>query len=189
MTVTTQEQQRIREERLVELVDQQGRTLGRSSVHAAHSDGGLLHRAFSVMLVDGRDRVLLQQRSSAKLRFPTRWTNSCCGHPWPGESVVAAARVRLREELGVEVADLSEAGAFVYRAPDTEQGYVEHEYDHVLIGRFEGEPGAVDPSEVRALRWTPLAEVLATLDGGGHADFTPWFPQVAGATRDFLAAR
>ncbi|ASO19176.1 isopentenyl-diphosphate delta-isomerase [Actinoalloteichus hoggarensis] len=189
MTVTPREQQRSREERLVELVDEQGRTVGRSSVHDAHSDGGILHRAFSVMLIDDRDRVLLQQRSSAKLRFPTRWTNTCCGHPWPGEPVATAARARLREELGVEVAELSDAGAFVYRAPDAEQGYVEHEYDHVLIGRFEGEPGAVDPSEVRALRWEPLTEVLAAVAEGGREDFTPWFPQVAGATRAFIARR
>lgn len=140
------------------------------------------------MLVDAEDRVLLQQRSPAKLRFPARWTNSCCGHPWPGESVVDAARTRLREELGVEVDELREAGPFVYRAADPEQGYVEHEYDHVLVGRFGGMPTEVDPSEVLALRWSPLSEVLAELADGDPDSFTPWLPQVAAATSDYLAA-
>jgi isopentenyl-diphosphate delta-isomerase len=87
------------------LVDESNRavgTAGKTKVHRA----GLLHRAFSIFLVDGRGRLLLQQRSRAKYHSGGLWANSCCGHPRPGERTLAAAHRRLHEELGVR-SDLS----------------------------------------------------------------------------------
>lgn len=123
-----------RENHLVELVDDAGRTRGETTVSAAHQPPGQLHRAFSVLLVDPDGRVLLQRRASVKTRFPLRWANSCCGHPAPGESLVEAANRRLREELGAGPVELTEVGVYAYYAEDPATSRVEFEYDHVLRG-------------------------------------------------------
>ncbi|HEY0002315.1 MAG TPA: isopentenyl-diphosphate Delta-isomerase, partial [Actinoplanes sp.] len=104
-----------REAHLVELVDAAGCTAGSATVDEAHQAPGLLHRAFSVFLRDPAGRVLLQQRSAIKTRFPLRWANTCCGHPAPGEEVAVAADRRLSEELGISGVVLKEVGVYTYR--------------------------------------------------------------------------
>src|ERR1700704_5478512 len=99
-----------REAHLVELVDADGTAIGSVTVGEAHQAPGQRHRAFSVFLRDSSGRVLLQQRAAGKTRFPLRWANTCCGHPWPGTTAVAAAGIRLTEELGFTDVPLVEVG-------------------------------------------------------------------------------
>lgn len=168
----------IREETLVELVDADGAAVGTATVAQAHTAPGMRHRAFSVLLVDEDGRLLLQQRSAAKTRFALRWTNSCCGHPGPGESVADAAERRLGEELGVSGVALTPAGVYLYRAPDPATGRVEDEYDHVMIGRVEADVAVnPDPAEVAAVRWVDPTELRAHLVEDA-ASYTPWLAGV-----------
>jgi isopentenyl-diphosphate Delta-isomerase len=88
---------------------------------------------------------MMQRRALIKYHSGGLWSNTCCGHPRPGEAVERAARRRLKEEMGFD-SDLTELFAFVYRS-DLENGLVENEYDHVLLGCFEGMPEP-DPAEV-----------------------------------------
>lgn len=172
-----------REEHPVELVDSAGRSLGSITVAQAHQVPGQRHRAFSVLLLspDG-SRLLLQRRAAAKLRFPSRWANSCCGHPRPGQSAVEAARQRMREELSLTGVELTEIGVYQYQAEDPASGMVEHEYDHVLLGRLAPEePLTPDPAEVAELRWVTPAELRELIDQPGVC--APW---LAGVT-DTLA--
>lgn len=163
-----------RELQLVELVTPDGQTIGSSTVRAAHTEPGALHRAFSVLLVDEQGRTLLQQRAPGKTRFPLRWANACCGHPSPGETVLNAASRRLVEELGVSRVELAEAGVYTYRAADPITGRVEHEYDHVLVGRVGADLAiAEDPAEVAATRWVPSASLTATT-----GEYAPWLSGV-----------
>ncbi|WP_308163024.1 isopentenyl-diphosphate Delta-isomerase [Nocardia alni] len=163
----------------VELVDEQGRATGECPVARAHTAPGLLHRAFSVLLADARGRVLMQRRAAVKTRFPLLWTNTCCGHPAPGRSVTAAAAVRLGEELGIVIdpGELTEAGVFSYRAADSASGRVEHEWDHVVVGRFEGDPPNPDPAEIAEWAWV-RPEDLITAVRAYPAHYTPWLPGV-----------
>lgn len=163
-----------REAHLVELVDDTGHALGEATVAAAHQPPGRLHRAFSVLLIDPAGRVLLQQRAAAKTRFPLRWANSCCGHPAPGESLVAAANRRLTEELGTAPVALTEVGVYVYYAEDPATGRVEFEYDHVLRADVPADLRTVpDPDEVAELRWVDPTELEADLDADPRA-YAPW---------------
>lgn len=161
---------------LVVLLDPEGTEVGTMEKLAAHEGAGHLHRAFSVFLRDGDGRMLLHRRASSKHHFRDLWTNACCSHPRPGEAVTDAGARRVREELGITVdpGSLSEVGWFVYRAEDDGSGLVEHEWDHVLLGRFDGEPDP-DPSEVGDWRWVTDDEVDAEL-AQDASRFTPWFP-------------
>ena len=169
-----------REQLLVELVDRGGRPLGTCPVGEAHTAPGRLHRAFSVLLYDPAGRVLLQQRAAAKTRFALRWSNTCCGHPAPGQDVAAAAVTRLTEELGItpsQVTPLAEAGVLRYRASDAATKRVEYEWDHVFVATLTAGAPAADAAEVREIRWAspdPLAAEIAARP----ADFTPWLAGV-----------
>jgi len=152
------------------LVDARGQAVGSGEKLDVHHRGAL-HRAFSIFLFNARGEQLLQRRAHAKYHSGGLWTNACCGHPRPGEATAAAAARRLGEELGIE-APLSEAFAFTYRA-ELDRGLVEHEYDHVFLGRFDGEPRP-DPAEVEAWRWLG-ADALRGELAAQPERFTAWF--------------
>src|SRR5262249_33156803 len=81
------------EEQLI-LVDERTRATGIAGKTVIHR-AGLLHRAFSIFIVDDRGRIVVQQRSPKKYHSGGLWANSCCGHPRPGERTAFAARRRL----------------------------------------------------------------------------------------------
>ncbi|GLY07176.1 MULTISPECIES: isopentenyl-diphosphate Delta-isomerase [Actinoplanes] len=171
-----------RENLLVELVDPDGTAIGSTTVLRAHEAPGTLHRAFSVFLRDPSGRVLLQQRSAAKTRFPLRWGNTCCGHPAPGQSVAAAAEVRIGEELGVTASalssTLSEVGVHSYFAEDPVTGRVEREYDHVLVADVpDGMEFRPDPGEVARLLWVAPEDLPGRISAD-PLSYAPWLEGV-----------
>jgi len=153
------------------LVDPDDREIGAAEKLAAHVDGGSLHRAFSVMVFDAEGRMLLQRRAPGKYHSPGLWTNTCCGHPRPGEAIDRAARRRLMEEMGF-TCELEPAFAFLYRT-DVGGGLTEHEYDHVFVGHYDCDPHP-DPQEADAWRWVSPADLRREIAADPHA-FTTWF--------------
>ena len=153
------------------LVDQADRPVGRMEKQEAHRKG-LLHRAFSVFLLDG-SKLLIQRRALDKYHCGGLWSNTCCSHPAPGEPVLSAAERRLDEELGIKNARLRELDTFLYRAAFP-NGLAEHELDHVLLGEYSG-PVKPDPMEIAQVRWIDLEELQRDLQAFPQW-YTPWFP-------------
>ena len=165
----------------VVLVDEYDREAGSVGKLAAHEDGGTLHRAFSVFVFDAGGRVLLQRRAGGKYHFAGLWTNTCCGHPRPGESIEEAASRRLWEEMGIRPA-LTRITSFVYEAYDPESGLTEREYDHVFLGRHEGRP-APDPDEVSDWDWVYPKDLARSLNES-PSSYTPWLPLAVARLRE-----
>ena len=149
-----------RDDDVVVLVDAEDAEIGAAPKLAAHREGRL-HRAVSVVLFDDAGLVLLQRRACEKYHSGGLWSNTCCGHPRPGESVTDAARRRLSDELGIEGAELWPVSEFVYFAR-LDDVLVEHELDHVVIGQWTGSV-APDPLEVSETRWIEPAALFAEL--------------------------
>ncbi|MGK5629233.1 isopentenyl-diphosphate Delta-isomerase [Streptomyces sp. URMC 123] len=164
---------------MLELVDESGTTIGTAEKLSAHLPPGRLHRAFSVFLFDESGRLLLQQRALGKYHSPGVWSNTCCGHPYPGEAPFAAAARRTAEELGVSPALLAEAGTVRYNHPDPASGLVEQEYNHLFVGLVKGEPRP-DAEEVGDTAFVTAAELDRL-----HAErpFSAWFMTVLDAAR------
>ena len=154
----------------VVLVDEQDNAIGTCEKMEAHRKG-YLHRAFSVFVFDTSGRLLLQQRALEKYHCGGLWSNTCCSHPYPKEEVMTAAIRRLQEEMGFTT-PLAKAFDFVYRA-ELEDGLIEHEFDHVFIGTYEG-PVAPNSSEVMGVEYIHL-DALAQKMEAEPARFTPWF--------------
>src|SRR5688572_2444920 len=128
----------------VTLVDADDNVLGSEAKLRAHRDG-TLHRAFSIFVFDRDRRLLLQRRAPHKYHSASLWSNTCCGHPRPGEAPAMAAARRLQEEMGFSC-DLHPAFRKIYRAM-LPGSMVEHELDQVFVGRFDGVPSP-NPLEV-----------------------------------------
>ena len=153
------------------LVDPGNNVIGSCDKITAHREGKL-HRAFSILITNQDGELLVQRRAAHKYHFARHWSNSCCGHPRPGEPTLAAARRRLAEELGF-VVSLEEVAELRYRAVDPVSGLIEHEHLHVLQGLYSGEP-CPNPNEVGAVCWMSPIRVRRCL---AHCpdSFTPWF--------------
>jgi isopentenyl-diphosphate delta-isomerase len=119
------------------LVDEFDSEIGTMEKMEAHRKG-VLHRAFSVMLFNTNGELLLQRRARKKYHSGGLWTNTCCSHPLPQETIEQAARRRLKQEMGIDLHPTF-AFKFIYKA-DLDQNLIEHEFDHVFIGVFDGLP-------------------------------------------------
>ncbi len=156
---------------LVVLLDDEGRSIGSAPKAEVHHLSTPLHLAFSCYLFDDAGRVLLTRRALHKRTFPGIWTNSCCGHPAPGESATDAVVRRTREELGVDVADLRcVLPDFRYYAVAAD-GVVENEVCPVFCGRAIGAVRA-DPNEVADVAWVPWDQLRTAARSGWP--ISPW---------------
>ena len=143
------------EKELVVLVDQDDRQIGTMEKIEAHS-AAVLHRAFSVFILNKNQELLLQQRAFDKYHSPGLWTNTCCSHQRDGEATLDAGARRLMEEMGIKV-PLTELFTFIYKA-SFDNGLTEHELDHVLIGYSSDNP-KINPEEVASFKWLSLEEI------------------------------
>ena len=156
----------------VTLVDADGNPIGAEEKLKAHRNEGVLHLAFSIFIFNEADEFLLQRRADDKYHFAGLWSNSCCGHPLPGESVTDGAHRRLKEELGFGTS-LTRQGSMVYEAHDPDSGLTEREYLHTFTGTYGAAPKPAR-KEVSAWRWLS-AEALAHELKIRPESFTPWF--------------
>jgi isopentenyl-diphosphate delta-isomerase type 1 len=162
------------EPELVVLLDDGRRPSGTALKSEVHDTETPLHLAFSCYVTDGRGQVLLTRRALGKRTWPGVWTNSCCGHPQPGEAPTDAVRRRLVDELGLEVGELScVLPDFAYRATDA-SGVVENEVCPVFAAPMH--PGSritANASEVMEWRWVPWT-ALGQAVGAVPFAFSPW---------------
>jgi isopentenyl-diphosphate delta-isomerase len=156
----------------VVLLDETGRASGVADKYAIHGADTPLHLAFSCYVFDDDGRFLLTRRAWSKRTWPGVWTNSCCGHPLPGEPVADSARRRLRDELGVAVTDLELVlPGFRYRA-EMPIGVVENEMCPVFRARLAGTPEP-NPDEVAEVDWVDWAD-FTTAVRDGDRQVSPW---------------
>jgi isopentenyl-diphosphate delta-isomerase len=171
----------------VVLVNEQDDVIGVADKLTAHQQG-LLHRAFSIFVLrlhDNRYEVLLQQRAQHKYHCGGLWTNTCCSHPPENESLEIAAQRRLQEELGFTV-PLQKIGVFTYRA-ELENGLIENEVDHVLVGFFNSEIDRINANadEVMDHQWVGV-DMLRDKITASPQLFTPWILEAFGFVEKFL---
>jgi isopentenyl-diphosphate delta-isomerase len=152
------------------LVDEQDKVIGTAEKMEAHRQG-LLHRAFSVLLFNQNNEILLQRRAWDKYHSPGLWTNTCCSHPYPDEPTIVAARRRLNEEMHIDCS-IREWFSFVYKE-HLPNGLTEHEFDHVFIGNYAANP-EIDLTEVAEFKWMEWKKLLADMKTH-QENYTVWF--------------
>ncbi len=119
------------------LVDEHDNEIGTMEKMEAHQQG-FLHRAFSVLIFNSKGELLLQKRAQSKYHSGGLWTNTCCSHPHPEETIFQAAQRKLKQEMGIDL-QTDFVFKFTYKI-SLENHLIEHEVDHVLIGYYDGQP-------------------------------------------------
>ncbi|HEY4628146.1 MAG TPA: isopentenyl-diphosphate Delta-isomerase [Flavobacterium sp.] len=152
------------------LVNENDEQIGLMPKLEAH-EKAILHRAFSVFVLNSKNEIMLQQRASQKYHSPLLWTNTCCSHQREGESNIEAGSRRLFEEMGFKT-ELKELFHFIYKAP-FDNGLTEHELDHVMIGYYNDEP-KINPEEVEDWKWMKIEDVKIEM-GNRPELYTVWF--------------
>ncbi len=155
----------------VVLLDESGQAAGVADKLSVHHGATPLHLAFSCYVFNGAGQFLLTRRAESKRTFPGVWTNSCCGHPAPGEPAAGAVRRRVAQELGITLADVVLVlPRFRYRAEM--DGITENEICPVYAARFDGALDP-DPDEVADVRWVDWADFREDLRTGRQT-ISPW---------------
>ncbi|WP_425307353.1 isopentenyl-diphosphate Delta-isomerase [Ammonicoccus fulvus] len=173
----------------VVLLSEQGEPIGATARIPIHGPDTPLHLAFSSHLFNSRGQVLISRRAVSKVTWPGVWTNSCCGHPRPGEAIEDAVRRRVREELGLTVLSIAPGiPDFRYRAVDA-SGVVENEICPVFVARVaDGDPVPA-PDEVAEWEWVEWTDLVAAIEAVPRA-FSPWsvrqVPALDPAVREML---
>ncbi len=134
------------------LVDEHNNITGYEKKLKVHQDG-LLHRAFSIFVVNEEGQLMLQKRAIEKYHSGGLWANTCCSHPLKGENKEETIHERLVEEMGFDCG-LEELFKFTYRA-ELDNDLVEYELDQVYIGHYEMDP-VPNPAEVCDWKWIDI---------------------------------
>ena len=163
-------------ERVV-LLGESGQALGVADKAGVHGADTPLHLAFSCYVFNSAGQFLLTRRAHGKLTFPGVWTNSCCGHPAPGEAPAAAVIRRVRQELGITLqlgttpqSVVLLLPRFRYRAEMN--GVVENELCPVYAGYSAG-PLDPDPAEVADAKWVGWTDLLEQVRAN-QFQVSPW---------------
>jgi isopentenyl-diphosphate delta-isomerase len=151
-------------------VDTNDTPLGTMPKMEAH-EKAVLHRAFSVFILNSKNQLMLQQRAFHKYHSPGLWTNTCCSHQRLGETNIEAGKRRLFEEMGI-TSELTELFSFIYKAP-FDNGLTEHELDHVLVG-YSNEDPTINLEEVSNWKWMDIDAVHVDCEQQPH-NYTVWF--------------
>ncbi|MBK7129105.1 MAG: isopentenyl-diphosphate Delta-isomerase [Crocinitomicaceae bacterium] len=152
------------------LVDKHDKVTGEMEKMEAH-EKGLLHRAFSIFIFNKQNDLLLHQRAMGKYHSEGLWTNTCCSHPLPDETVEEACHRRLKEEMGFDT-PLKFLTKFIYRA-ELDKGLTEHELDHVYVGYYDGN---IFPDKLEVADWkhVSLEQINQELNSIPE-QYTAWF--------------
>jgi len=151
------------------LVDKWDNPIGTEEKILAHKEGKL-HRCFSIFLFNKKGELLIQKRAKSKYHSGGLWSNTCCSHPKPKKNLKEEAKKRLKEEMGIEC-DLNEIFSFTYNIKVGD--LIEHEFDHVFLGRFEGNPKPT-PKEVEDWKWINKRELQKDIKENPEK-YTAWF--------------
>jgi isopentenyl-diphosphate delta-isomerase len=156
----------------VVLLDETGYASGTADKSVVHHTQTPLHLAFSCYLFNGDGRFLLTRRAESKSTWPGVWTNTCCGHPQPGEPISGSVQRRLQQELGIGPAKLLLVlPRFRYQAR-MDNGVLENEVCPVYAAYSDHLPQP-DPAEVAEVTWVNWDEFCDEVQAG-HQPVSPW---------------
>ena len=172
------------QEEFVILVNENDEPIGLMPKQEAHVKA-LLHRAFSVFILNDKNEIMLQQRAAHKYHSPLLWANTCCSHQREGESNIEAGNRRMQEEMGFSV-PLKELFSFIYKAPFS-NGLTEHEFDHVMVGYSNQDP-VINPDEVADWKWMSIEDVQQDMKKQPKI-YTEWFKIIFDQFYHFIEAQ
>lgn len=138
---------------------------------------GLAHYAFSIIVSNSHNKILLQQRALSKYHSGSLWTNACCGHPTSIDGIIDIqhqAICRLYEEMGINIGKLEYLFNFSYRGKC--DCLIENEQDYVFFCKYDSEIRP-NPDEVNDYKWMDLEDLDKDMKDHPN-NYTLWFKEI-----------
>lgn len=164
------------------LVDPTDKETGVMEKMEAHRRA-LLHRAISVFIFNTKGEWLLQRRALDKYHSGGLWTNTCCSHPYPGETNLDASNRRLAEEMGME-ARLKKLFSFIYKEK-LDHDLTEHELDHVFYGISDEVP-KINTGEVMDWKYVNYFNLYRDIQSNPE-NYTVWFRKIVERVHQYVS--
>jgi isopentenyl-diphosphate delta-isomerase len=155
------------------LVDKKDNEIGVEEKIKAHKEGKL-HRCFSILIFNSKGDLLIQKRAKLKYHSGGLWANTCCSHPRLGKNLEKEARKRLKEEMGFSC-QVKEIFSFIYNLKVGK--LYEHEINHVLIGKFDGNP-KINPEEAEDWKWVNPKKMMKDMKKNPKK-YASWFKLIS----------
>ncbi|MDO8667773.1 MAG: isopentenyl-diphosphate delta-isomerase [bacterium] len=149
-------------------VNENDEVTGSDTKENCHAGNGILHRAITVFIMNGKKEILITKRSALKKLWPGFWDASCSTHIRKNETVEQAGEKRLPEEIGFSC-KLKSILRFQYQVNFKNIGS-ENELCYLLIGGYDGEVKP-NPAEVSEYKWLSLEQLKNVIN---NPDITPW---------------
>lgn len=162
-------------------VDSNDVALGSMGKLLVHQEG-ILHRAFSIFIMNDDGKIMLQKRAITKYHSGGLWTNTCCGHPREDEEIDTATHRRLKEEMGFDC-NLREIFVFKYQVA-LDNNLQENEIDHVFIGDYQENP-VLNKDEADDWKWMSVEEIETDIKSNSDA-YTFWLKIALPKLKEFL---
>lgn len=152
---------------LIDVLDENGiftgQVLSRDEVHQK----GLWHRAIVVAIINEKNQILLQQRSSKKEKNAGMWDISVAGHISAGQDALSAAAREINEEVNVLLGYRTEIKDFRYmycfrKEQKFSETFMERQFYDFFILRTSGIDDKTllfQTEEVQAVKFVDLNEI------------------------------
>ena len=155
------------EEEWFDLVDQEGKIVGKAPRSAVHRNPSLLHPVVHLHVFHKNGQLYLQKRSKRKDVQPGKWDTAVGGHVHAGEDILTALKREAEEELGIRRDNFQPMYRYVMR----------NEYESELVYTFRliyNGPFRINRDEIDFGRFWSLNEIERNM---GKGLFTPNFEQ------------
>ncbi|ELZ96108.1 isopentenyl-diphosphate delta-isomerase [Haloferax mucosum ATCC BAA-1512] len=143
----------------------------------AHTGDGIRHRAFTCLVFNEEDQLLLAQRAPGKRLWDTHWDGTVASHPVEGQTQKEATEERLEEELGItpdQYSDLRVTDKFEYKRYYGNSG-LEWEVCAVLKVTLEDTSLDPDEDEIAGMLWVDYEHLNDHPKWYRQLRLCPWF--------------
>ena len=152
---------------------------------------GLQHYAFSILLFNENNEILLQKRAKCKYHSGGLWSNTCCSHFRNNKEFANkedTAKARLKEELGMDFNNaLTHIMTFSYNKPvisnnnnnDNDDKYlIENEIDDVFVRKITSNTKLfLNKNEVDDVRFVKFDKLIMDINTNSTI-YTPWLIEI-----------
>ena len=123
---------------------------------------GLYHKAVVVFIINSKNEVLIQQRSSNKKLWPSKWDITAGGHVDAGEFGYEAVIRETKEEIGIDITekDLLFIGSTI--SHNEQNDIINNHFNEFYIVKKDLDIKNIklDLEEVQDIKWISKEEIL-----------------------------
>ncbi len=159
-----------------EILDEKGAYTGKIASREECHKKGYYHKAVAMFIVNSKNEILIQQRSSNKKLWPNKWDITAGGHVLAGEFGYQSTIRETKEEIGVDVVptDLLFIGCNI--SENIQGDIVNRHFNEFYIIKkdIDLKDITLQEEEVQDIKWIKKEELLEMINTRSEALTEKW---------------